>query len=358
MTKTLPTHAELVEYKHAVAGHNGTLCDVDGTLFIKPCVQAEVDFYQTSVTHHQDFYEFMPTFLGVLSLDSKLANASIEEQTDALLAKHTHGISPVEHAPLPIAKRAVPEPVVPGHGPRKIPTTQAVVLENAASGFVKPNILDVKLGIRLYADYATPEKKARLDKVTEETIHKTLGFRIAGMRVWQGEGANGEDIDEDGYKVYDSKFGRYSVTEDNVHDAFESFIFSKAAGIDKELGMLVCQAFLTDCERIKAVMEAQESRMFSASLLFVFEGDGIALRKAMEEASVSAPKISGNGNGGAISDEDEDEAIDPKVYAVHIIDFAHAFWTPGKGPDENSLHGIRSLEQILRKLSEGQGSTK
>jgi len=292
----------------------------------------------------------MPTYLGVLTLDGPLPNSSIEEQCDALLAKHAHGLSPVDVNAIPIAKRTVPEPVVPGKGPRKIATNQAVVLENAASGFVKPNILDVKLGVRLYADDASPEKKARFDKVTEETTHKDLGFRIAGMRVWQGEGAVGEGIDDEGYKVYDKNFGRLSVTKDNMLESIESFIFSHSAGIDEDLGRLVCQAFLTDCERIQAVMEAQESRMFSASLLFVFEGDGASLRAAMEEASASAPVVNGN------DDEDDEESMGPKIYAVHIIDFAHATWTPGQGADENSLFGVRSVAQILRKLSEGHKS--
>lgn len=307
------------------------------------------------MTYHQDFYEFMPTYLGVLTLDGPLPNASIEEQCDALLAKHANGLSPVDANAIPIAKPLVSEPAVAGRGPRKISTNQAVVLENAASGFVKPNILDVKLGIRLYADDASPEKKARFDKVTEETTHKTLGFRIAGMRVWQGEGAVGEGIDDEGYKVYDKNFGRLSVTDDNIEAAIESFIFSHSAGIDEDLGRLVCQAFLTDCERIQAVMEAKESRMFSASLLFVFEGDGVSLRAAMEEASTAAPVVNGNDSA---SDEDEDEEpTGPKVYAVHMIDFAHATWTPGHGPDENSLFGVRSVAKILRKLSEGHKSS-
>ena len=55
----------------------------------------------------------------------------------------------------------------------------------------------------------------------------------------------------------------------------------------KDLGKLVAQAFLEDVRRIQEVLEGQESRMFSASLLFVFEGDGVALRGAMEEASRS-----------------------------------------------------------------------
>ncbi|KAH8602070.1 putative inositol polyphosphate multikinase [Bisporella sp. PMI_857] len=358
MAKALPTHAELVEYKHAVAGHDGTLCDVDGTLFIKPCTQAEVDFYEESVASHPDFLHFMPTYLGTLSLTDAAHNGTVEEQCDALLAKHAHGIPPVEPGSIPVAKRTVPEVVPSKTVGKRIVTNQAIVLANAASGFVKPNILDVKLGVRLYADDASPEKKARFDKVSAETTHKDLGFRIAGMRVWQGEGATG-DVDEDGYKIYDKNFGRLSVTKDNVEDAFRSYIFSHAAGIDDELGKLICEAFLTDCREIQAVLEGQESRMFSASLLFVFEGDGVALRKALEEATSKGQAKAAispvNGfeeteEGDDDDEEEEEDELAAKAYAVHVIDFAHATWVPGQGPDDNALKGVRSVVQILDNL--------
>ena len=274
----------------------------------------------------------MPTFLGTLTLDEQTNGTTIEEAGAALIAKHS-----------------IPEVVVPIKTGKRIATNSAVVLENAAHGFVKPNILDVKLGVRLWADDAPPEKKARFDKVTEETTHRDLGFRVAGMRVWQGHDTKGKDIDEEGYKIYDKNYGRFSIQKDNVHEAFRDFIFTESAGIDEELGKLVAQAFLADVRRIQAVLEAQESRMFSSSLLFVFEGDGAALRLVMEEASRSpATLVNGDDEN---SEEDEDDAIGPKIYAVKVIDFAHAEWTPGMGPDENSLLGVRSVANILEDLS-------
>jgi inositol-polyphosphate multikinase len=341
----------------------------------------------------------MPTFLGTLTLDQQASDVSILEAGEALLAQHNHAVhlDPAHHeshahltvaqngtilddttahscdkhkgvsngAPIApeanslIAKHTIPEVVVPSKVVgKRITTNQAIVLENAAHGFVKPNILDVKLGVRLWADDAAAEKKIRFDKVSAETTHKDLGFRIAGMRVWQGEGAKGEDIDGEGYKIFDKNYGRVTVTKDNVVDAFRNFIFSEGAGVDEELGKLVSQAFLVDVERIQKVLEEQESRMFSASLLFVFEGDGKALRAAMEEASSPNTLINGDGRNGNGADVDEDEDEDnedeetgPKVYTVKVIDFAHAEWTPGTGPDENSLKGVRSVATILRTIA-------
>lgn len=328
---------------------DGTLCDVDGELFIKPCTPTEIAFYESSIADHPEFAEFMPTFLGTLTLDEQ-QGATIEEQGAVLLAKHTNGNNE-EHSGLSISVHTIPEVVVPVKTGKRIVTNQAVVLENAAAGFVKPNILDVKLGVRLWADDAHPEKKIRFDKVTEETTHKELGFRIAGMRVWQGHGASGKDIDEEGYRIYDKNYGRFSVQKHNVHEAFKNFIFAESAGIDEQLGRLVSQAFLADVERIQELLEGLESRMYSASLLFVFEGDGESLRSAMEEASKPPVNPShGEITGSEDDEDDEDEVAMPKIYSVKVIDFAHAEWVPGMGPDENSLTGIRSITKILRNL--------
>ncbi len=59
---------------------------------------------------------------------------------------------------------------------RKIATDKAVVLENAAFGYTRPNILDAKLGSRLWADDAPLEKKQRFDKIASETTSGSLEF--------------------------------------------------------------------------------------------------------------------------------------------------------------------------------------
>lgn len=291
----------------------------------------------------------MPTFLGTLQLDEN-QNKTFEEKEVELIAQ--------------FAQHSKPEASYPGRtNGKRIATNQAVVLENASHGFVKPNILDVKLGVRLWADDAHQDKKTRFDKVTEQTTHKDFGFRIAGMKVWQGPDAKGDGIDEDGYRIYNKDYGRFELNNGNVHEAFKKFIFTESAGIDKELGQLISQAFLTDLRRIQDALESQESRMYSASLLFVFEGDGKALRAAMEEAVRTPPPTtiehasssSGETQSSFEDEEDEEDLAEesfPKIYSLKVIDFAHAQWTPGLGPDENALVGVRSVGQILEKLAD------
>lgn len=287
----------------------------------------------------------------------------------------------------------------------KIMTDYAIAMGNVAHDYNKPNILDVKLGARLWADDAPPAKRAKLDKVAGETTSKNLGFRVAGMRTWQGPHGAGEvGVNEDLYKLYDKDYGR-ALTTETVIEGFEEY-FRVEKGKRPLCNMRkVIRRFIEDLKDLQAILETEESRMYSASLLFVYEGDPEALQAAfVTEAEIldalSASKDDRNNltdgnshnhvtpkslNGGiasrasSVTLDGEDTAIDggdtaidggdtatnggdadteddeespklPKIQALKLIDFAHAKWTPGQGPDENMLHGIRNVIISLNDL--------
>lgn len=387
----IPDRADLVHFPHAVAGHAGTLCDTDGELFIKPCTQQEIEFYQSANEKHADLAQLMPLFVGTLSLSDATDVASIRDQIPAPVAGHIN--MEVTEQMMEMATQMLPHSTTPASPPestlamplsdnikwvpnanKKIATDKAVVLENATYGYTRPNIMDVKLGVRLWADDAPLEKRQRFDKISAETTHGDLGFRIAGMRVYRGS-ENAEDLDADEYRKYSKDYGRVDVNSGNVVDAFKNFIFNDHAKIDEELGKAIANAFLDDLKRVQEILEGEETRMFSASLLFVFEGDGDALRAAIDETSASATmSLQDKGedagrstirvdSGIALDDEGElilageeelsdDEADIPHIYSLKLIDFAHAKWTPGQGPDENSIKGVRSLIRIFEELAQ------
>ncbi|KAM3565969.1 hypothetical protein ARSEF4850_001062 [Beauveria asiatica] len=388
--KRIPGRDELRDYNYAVAGHAGTLCDADGELFIKPCTRAEIEFYESAALH-PEFGDIMPCFMGSLvlsdpsdlNIDDAITDAipdagaaeTAKDQIKATIAEQ------VSHAPAEMTT-ATTAPNgdtawVPTNG-KKIETNLAVVLANAASGFKKPNILDVKLGTRLWADNAPAAKKARFDKIASETTHSTLGFRIAGMRVYRGSDDPAR-LDDEGYLVYDKDYGRVTMNQDNILDGFRRFVFNPAAGIDEALGRAVCEAFAREVARVQKILETHETRMYSSSLLFIFEGDGEALRAAIEQHNDGVAALetklvnrttlrtdSGIAMGDenelievavlGDGDEDDDDGVDldegPQVLSLKLIDFAHARWTPGQGPDENLLRGVRSLRDIFEQLSE------
>ncbi|KAF5540535.1 transcriptional regulator ARG82 [Fusarium phyllophilum] len=403
-SKQMPDRKELRDYNYAVAGqaplslwlgtyicvttpppalrlHHaniddssaGTLCTPDGELFIKPCTQSEIDFYQSANRRHPEFADIMPLFMGSLlltdttekTIDEAVAGVishagDLKTSKEEIVASVTEQVA---HATATQQKEG--GAWVPAKD-NKIKTDKAVVLDNATFGFKSPNILDVKLGVRLWADDAPQQKKQRFDKISAETTHGSLGFRIAGMRVYRGS-EDASELDEENYKIYDKDYGRTTVTQENVVDQFRKFIFNKSAGIDEDLGKAVCAAFIRDLQRVEEILSRHESRMYSSSLLFIFEGDGEALRSAIEENNALIDAEAGIGqaarttkrvdSGIALDDEDElDEDSDleaslPQIYSLKLIDFAHAEWTPGQGPDENALTGVRSLLRIFEEMA-------
>ncbi|KAH6856241.1 inositol polyphosphate kinase-domain-containing protein [Chaetomium sp. MPI-CAGE-AT-0009] len=443
-SRELPNHADLQPYNHAVAGHDGTLSDIDGELFIKPCVQQEIDFYETTFRDHGDFASLMPLYFGTLLLNDATDVESLNEQLPAVA---DHMSQELKEEAVSIAKAAAAEAAAevaaeaaaeqaeqpvdiawkPNKG-RRIPTNKSVVLQNSTHGFKKPNILDAKLGQRLWANDAPMEKRKRFDEISRLTTHASHGFRISGMRVYKGSDKP-EELNADDFYVYTKDYGRFDVNKDNVVQALANFIFNERAGIDRDLGRAVAQAFLEDLKQVEEVLASSETRMYSSSLLFTFEGDGEALRAAIEEnnalvekvnaireakllvkernglpekaekgkamvgehsplvvdleeceerqcngisftqetiAGIDVQAISGaiEGDlkvvelmGDVLTDEEEDDDDDelssqPRIYSLKLIDFAHAKWVPGQGPDENSLLGVRSLIKIFEELAQ------
>lgn len=287
--------------------------------------------------------------MGILALnpDPEVA-ASLTPTAAASLADGDQATA-ISHAPV------VEEEWAPSGG-GKISTDLAIVLENVAAPFRKPNILDVKLGARLWDDHAPPAKRAKLDTTAAETTSKPLGFRIAGMRTWQGPAAtagNGKlaALSENGYKLYDKFYGR-QFSASTVRQGFEDFFLLERGAVAKGPMRKVINRFLEDLEGLKFVLEREESRMYSSSLLFVYEGDQDALRDAFvaekEDEEVPPNEI----NGGETHEESDDdgEGQRPAVQALKLIDFAHAEWTPGQGMDENLLHGLNSVIKLLEGL--------
>ncbi|PWY84888.1 SAICAR synthase-like protein [Aspergillus heteromorphus CBS 117.55] len=421
-TQRLDTDS-FVAFDHAAAGHDGVQCTLSGSFIAKPCTPQEVAFYESSALH-PDFANFIPTYIGTLtSADQQQSLLVAAQEAGAIVLPGSDYSStsdtPTATGPTPpsavadLTSAATESSWVPSGG-KKLETGLSIVLENVAAGFKRPNVLDVKLGVRLWADDAPPTKRAKLDAVSKETTSSKLGFRIAGMKVWTGvsgdsdegsktdpyatkyegsEGARGEVIEKDGYKRYDKWYGR-SLNENNVTEGFRIFLAgAKAGAVDRS--QMVAQRLADELRKVQHVLESEESRMYSSSVLIVYEGDPDAMEFALEEEQkprpepededdeddeddglefqlqpdgsfqvVDIPLGQGTTSHQAINinidpetagldglEEDEDEEEPPKVHDLRLIDFAHASWTPGEGRDENVLKGIRSLIQTLDELA-------
>ena len=370
----------------------GVRCDESGSLIAKPCTEKEILFYESGA-NHPAFQRYMPTFIGSLRAGAPKEALDISNaDADAPLVI-TSAEAPVERTSLPMElatetdsisitrpAKQPDQPWVPSGG-KKLDTGLSIVLENITDGFVRPNGLDVKLGARLWDDDAVPDKRKKLDQVSAETTSGSLGFRIAGMKTWVGgDTRSGADIDvtaqhlastasetikskakvveSEGYLRFDKWYGR-GFDEHNVHQGFKTFLASAKAGtVDRSA--FIAERIATELRAMQSVLESEESRMYSASVLIVYEGDPETFEKALELEREQANKPEDlstrtTGHGGdtdeEAEEEDEDEEELPKVHDIRLIDFAHASWTPGQGPDENLLRGLRNVAKIMEDLS-------
>jgi 1D-myo-inositol-tetrakisphosphate 5-kinase/inositol-polyphosphate multikinase len=338
-----PSTLKLKAFSNAAAGHDGVLSDETGEVLIKPCTAAEIAFYQASASEHPDFYELMPTMLGTLQLgqpsnlpeDIKLPVAAPEELTQEYKdQKLLHG--------------------------KALKTETAIVLENLEHGFVHPNVLDLKLGARLYDPKTTsPEKAARLDKVSSETTSGSLHYRIAGMKVWHAS--------KQEYTVYDKFYGR-QFTAKTIKEGYETFFadllprkekLHQGANLPQQDAHALLELLLADITRARHVLSRSASRMYGASVLIVYEGDQSALTSLLSgniPAEKTVPKkdevAPTSEEVAEAEEEDEDEEEERRVaFRVKMIDFAHAQWVEeGEGPDGNVLEGLRNVEGAMEEI--------
>ncbi|KAF2723847.1 SAICAR synthase-like protein [Polychaeton citri CBS 116435] len=315
--------SQLKAFENAAAGHDGVQTDESGELIIKPSTQQEVDFYQQTLADQPVFGELLPTFMGTLSLGAPMHgkdDIAIEAELtqDEKDTKLLHG--------------------------KKITTGTAIVLENLESNFKHPNVLDLKLGAQLYAPGTPADKAERLDKVSVETTSGSLNFRIAGMKVWNGNS----------YDIYDKFYGR-KFDAKNVSDGFNAFFAGlTSSGLRKDEAQGILETILADITKARHCLEKAESRMYGASVLVVYEGDPDALDTIMggvpktPRADEKAPTV---GEVKRAEAEEEDEEDDPPIaFTVKMIDFAHARWAPGEGQDENVIKGLKNVEAQLDVL--------
>ena len=129
----------------------------------------------------------------------------------------------------------------PTEGPATHGRNTSIILQNLAYGFDEACIMDIKLGAQLCDDEAPQEKRDRLDAVSNNTTSRSLGLRIAGMKVWKGKAAGG-------YKVFGKHYGR-TFAADNCLEAVKEYL---SAEISEEQKKLIAERFLKKVTSVRS----------------------------------------------------------------------------------------------------------
>mgnify|MGYP002803580531 CR=1 FL=1 len=351
-------------YGHQVAGHRfetgkqGMLLDSDGRL-LKP-IQApprgerEVEFYQTVFgceTSDQSILrlrQFVPTF---------------------------HGVKHVVFPDLPFK------------------VDNYIILENLTRHFNKPCILDIKIGKCVTDHLASQAKRERAFK--KYPPQEEFGFRILGMKFFNKSCEH--------FTFYDKTFGKNLRTQAEILTGLKEFF------CQEEHGKGHIEEILENLEAIKLwALEQRIFRLYSSSVLIIYEGNKIKCRKAKEN---SASDFNTNDNTSnkmpdrdsavqeqteksiqGINDNSRSELgstelctetsalqngcsniVDmtnseakctgmhdsgqqnetccqkPNV-SIHLVDFAHTYIGHYKVPDSNYLYGMDNLIQYVGQL--------
>uniref|UniRef100_G3PRT8 Kinase n=1 Tax=Gasterosteus aculeatus TaxID=69293 RepID=G3PRT8_GASAC len=131
-------------------------------------------------------------------------------------------------------------------------------LEDVTRRFIKPCIMDVKLGQRSYDPFASQEKREQ--QIRKYPLMEEIGFLVLGMRVYKMCG--------DTFDSYDQHYGR-GLVQESIKDAGLANFFHNGVSLRKD----ALSASIHRVQRILRWFESQQQLVFYASsLLFVYEG--------------------------------------------------------------------------------------
>ncbi|XP_065152139.1 inositol polyphosphate multikinase [Paramisgurnus dabryanus] len=247
--------------------------------------------------------------------------------------------------------------------PQESPNEVYLKLEDVTQGFLRPCIMDVKIGRRSYDPFASQEK--REEQIRKYPLMEEIGFLLLGMRVYQ--------MDSESYITHDQFYGR-SLEKDTVKNGLSRFFYN-----GKDIRRDAISLIISKIQSILRWFENQtQMHFYASSLLLVYEGfphgvNGTKHRRIEllqgSECNHTSLTQSGrpcsqpydtdhlhgiqserniNGTCGESEDIGMEHQKPEKRVEVKMIDFAHVFISDS--PDESYMYGLRNLLSNLEEI--------
>mmetsp|Transcript_21451 Transcript_21451/g.52558 ORF Transcript_21451/g.52558 Transcript_21451/m.52558 type:complete len:399 (-) Transcript_21451:560-1756(-) len=309
-----PENDKFAFYRHQVAGHYPIFWNAG--VICKPIQKNELEFYRHIQTHLPTLVEFVPRYLGVKTMTYGQLPPTPTEQKDSRMdfgnqKSQTAEFNRFNQWGLRCHNKKKQDL-------KKSSNIRYIELEDLTLPFSRPNILDLKIGTRVYGVNDDPQKIKRKIEKSASTTSCSLGLRLCGMQVYNPV--------DDTYTFRD-KFDGRNLDEKGFVNSIKQFFTC----IDGQLRLTVIERLIERILKLVSVVSEQKSfQFFSSSLLFICEGCGPKDQKRLF---------------GTVKN-DNLQRVD-----LRFIDFAQAARdTEEKGVDKGFLKGLGNIVTILRNL--------
>ena len=220
-----------------------------------------------------------------------------------------------------------------------------LVLENLTLDFEKPCVLDLKMGTRMYGDFATEAKRKSQRKKSKKSTSGNLGIRFCGSQRFS--------LTNNSFEMFDKYIGR-RADQTQLKNLLEKF-FTNGGVLRKDVIKNVLEKV---CELKKSLLDLDEYRFYSSSLLIIYEG-----LLEMSPADFSGTENSMDCENFMEMESSGFEEVKVKesnsTVKMKMIDFAnvsfpslHRDQVMHEGPDRGFMMGLDSLYEILESLLE------
>jgi len=183
-----------------------------------------------------------------------------------------------------------------------------VKLEDLTAPFRRANILDIKMGPSTAGEKESDEKKEYRRKKDGCTTSLPLAMRFAGLWAFDPESRQ--------YLVKDKVWGKHLEAKD-FFSTLDLFVSNNGKNcIDKRIALV--DQWLIKLEAIRQWIDSPNAqfRMYSSSLLFIYEGDD----------------------------------VDSITCDLRMIDFSHIYPICDGGRDDGYIKGLKNLMSYLSDL--------
>jgi len=326
---------DLSVFPWMVGGHHTIKLYRDSSI-CKPLNRREFDFYKQLP---EKLRSFVPKFEGTFAVDS--INGVCYRDAGVFSCSHHRSRSN------PGSRDTRREREREGRGIKRggSPTQQEyLMLENLTMGYSKPCVLDLKIGTRMYGDFATEEKIQSQQVKARETTSGKLGLRVCGFQRYSQT--------EKAFQKVDKYMGR-KADEEKFRQLLETFFTIRG-----RLQTGVIRSLVSQIKRLRHIIsELPSFRFYSSSLLILYEG-GVTPQAKFSDAEPDCSTDSEE-EGVVLREEREQDRMGPKL---KLIDFANVSYPgPGLGlkheghrlhvgPDTGFLLGIDNLLLILKGI--------